>query len=128
MSTAPPINVLFSYSHKDEAMRDELAAHLASLRRSGLIHEWHDRRIAAGDSWKEAIDEHLEKANLVLVIVSADFIASNYCYDIEMKRALERRNDGRARVIPVIVRPCDWHTTPLGALQALPKDGKPVVE
>ncbi|MDC0740928.1 toll/interleukin-1 receptor domain-containing protein [Polyangium mundeleinium] len=123
-----PIDVFFSYSHRDEAMRDELAAHLSSLRRSGLIHEWHDRLIPAGESWKHAIDVHLEKAHLVLVLVSADFIASNYCYEIEMKRALERREAGQARVVPIIVRACDWHQTPLGALQALPRDAKPVAE
>ena len=122
------VSVLFSYSHKDEALRDELATHLAGLRRSGLLSEWHDRRIPAGDDWKAAIDEHLGNARLILLLVSADFLASNYCYEIEMKRALARRDAGQARVVPIIVRPCDWHDTPIGALQALPKDGKPVTE
>lgn len=123
-----PVDIFISYSHRDEAFRDDLVAHLASLRRSGLIRDWHDRCIQAGDSWKGAIDENLEKAQIVLLLVSAQFLASNYCFDVEMKRALERRTQGQTRVIPIIVRPCDWNTTPIGALQALPKDAKPVVE
>ncbi len=123
-----PIDVFISYSHRDEAMREDLSAHLSSLRRSGLIRDWHDRCIQPGDTWKGAIDENLEKAHLVLFLVSAHFIASNYCFDVEMTRALERRREGKARVIPIIVRPCDWNSTPLGELQALPKDAKPVSE
>jgi hypothetical protein len=121
-----PVDVFFSYSHRDEDMRDELERHLSLLKRSGAIRSWHDRRISAGGSWKVAIDEHLEKAHIILLLVSNDFLASDYCYDIEMKRALERRDAGQAVVIPVILRACDWHTAPFGKLQALPKDGKPV--
>ena len=123
---AAPVSLFYSYSHKDEALRDELETHLSLLRRQGVVRGWHDRRIAAGTEWAGQIDQHLDTADIILLLVSADFLASDYCYDKEMTRALERHEAGTARVIPVILRPCDWHSAPFGKLQALPKDGKPV--
>jgi hypothetical protein len=76
--------------------------------------------------WAGEIDAHLNTAQIILLLISADFLASTYCYDIEVKRTMERHNAGEARVIPIILRPCDWHTAPFGKLQALPTDGKPV--
>ena len=93
--------VFFSYSHRDEALRDELEIHLALLRREGLIQSWHDRRIDAGDELDGSIDKNLETADIILLLVSPYFIASNYCFDVEMRRAIERHNAGNARVIPV---------------------------
>ena len=87
---------------------------------------WHDRQIGAGDLWKQAIDRNLQEADIILLLISADFLASDYCFDIEMKSALERHATGKAVVIPVILRPVDWQATPFGVLQALPKNGKPV--
>ncbi len=121
-----PIEVFISYSHKDELLRDELSRHLALLRRQGVITEWHDRRIGAGENWKAAIDDHLDHAELILLLISADFLASDYCFGLEMKRALDRHASGQARVIPVILRACDWTSGPIATLQALPTDGKPV--
>jgi hypothetical protein len=121
-----PIEVFFSYSHKDEGLREELEVHLAALRREGLIAQWHDRRIGAGEDWKESISEHLDRASLVLLLVSPDFIASDYCYDVEMTRALNRMARGEALVIPVIVRPSDWNAAPFARIQALPRDAKPI--
>ncbi|MFY0563528.1 toll/interleukin-1 receptor domain-containing protein [Archangium lansingense] len=118
--------VFFSYSHADEALRDQLEKHLTMLKRRGLIETWHDRRIPAGDNFAHAIDQNLERADVILLLVSPDFLASNYCYDIELKRAMERHKAGEARVIPVILRPCDWHDSEFGQLLATPKDGKPV--
>jgi len=118
--------VFFSYSHADEALRDQLEKHLIMLKRRGLIDTWHDRRIPAGDNFAHAIDQHLESADVILLLVSPDFLASNYCYDIELKRAMERHEAKEARVIPVILRPCDWHDSVFGQLLATPKDGKPV--
>jgi hypothetical protein len=125
-SAAAPIEVFISYSHKDEALRDQLGTHLSLLKREGVIDEWHDRRIGAGQEWAGEIDEHLNSAAVVLLLVSADFLASDYCYDLEMKRALQRHDAGDARVIPVILRSVDWRGAPFAKLQALPKDGKPV--
>ncbi len=121
-----PVRLFISYSHKDERFRNELETHLKLLQRQGLIEIWHDRKIEAGDEWKRKIDENLERAEIILLLISADFIASDYCYAIEMTRALERHENGEARVIPVIVRDCNWHSAPFGKLQALPKDGKAV--
>ena len=111
---------------KDEALRDRLDTHLAILKRQGVIDDWHDRRIMAGTEWERQIDDHLEAADIILLLISANFVASNYCYGREMTRALERHDDGHARVIPVILRPSDWQSAPFGRLQALPRDGKPV--
>jgi hypothetical protein len=125
-SSAPPIEIFISYSHKDEALREQLGAHLALLKREGVIDEWHDRRIGAGQKWAGAIDEHLNSAAVVLLLVSANFLASDYCYDVEMTRALQRHDAGEARVVPVILREVDWRGAPFAKLKALPKDGKPV--
>jgi hypothetical protein len=123
---ASPIEVFISYSHKDEALREQLGAHLALLKRERVIDEWHDRRIDAGQEWAGAIDEHLNSAAVVLLLVSANFVASDYCYDLEMTRALQRHDAGEARVIPVILREVDWRGAPFAKLKALRKDGKPV--
>jgi hypothetical protein len=125
-SSDPPIEVFVSYSHKDEALREELGKHLSLLKRERVIDEWHDRRIGAGREWAGAIDEHLNSAAVVLLLVSSDFLASDCCYDIEMKRALERHDASDARVIPVILRSVEWQGAPFAKLQALPRDGKPV--
>lgn len=119
-------SVFFSYSHADEALRDQLEKQLAMLRRQGVIETWHDRRIDAGQEWAAAIDHHVETDDIILLLVSPDFIASDYCYEREMRRAVERHDAGDAVVIPVILRACDWHGAPFGKLQAVPKDGKPV--
>ena len=123
-----PLDIFYSYSHKDEKLRQKLETQLAVLRRRGLIIEWHDRKIAASDEWSEEINSHLMKARIILLLVSANFIASNYCYDIEMQKAMERHEAREARVIPIILSPCDWHDLPFASLQALPRDGKPVTQ
>lgn len=118
--------VFFSYSHKDEGLRDQLEAHLAQLKNQGLIESWHDRRIVAGAEFGADISAAMEGADIILLLVSSDFLASSYCYSIEMTRAMERHEAGEARVIPVILRDCDWHPAPFGKLTAVPTDGKPV--
>jgi TIR domain len=120
------MEVFFSYAHEDEALRDKLAKHLKLLERQGVIKAWHDRDITAGEEWKDAIDNHLESANIILLLISSDFLASDYCYDIELKRFLERHESNEARVIPVILRSVDWQRSPFGKLAALPKDGKAI--
>ncbi|MCW6027151.1 toll/interleukin-1 receptor domain-containing protein [Stenotrophomonas sp. SRS1] len=118
--------VFFSYCHTDEDLRDQLEKQLSMLRRQGIIETWHDRRINAGQEIDKTIDEHINSDEIILLLVSPDFIASDYCYDKEMTRALERHELGEATVIPVILRACDWHHAPFGKLMATPKDGKPV--
>ena len=118
---------MISYAHRDQALKDELIVHLSPLRRQGIITDWHDRNINAGADWKKEIDTHLDTAGMILLLVSPDFIASDYCYEIEMKRALERHYAGECRVIPVFLRGCDWKGSPFGRLQDLPDDAIPVV-
>jgi len=125
-SDIPQIELFYSYSHHDEELRDELDKHLTILRRQGLIRDWHDRKIAAGTEWKGQIDDHLESADLILLLISADFIASDYCYDIELTRAMERHLSGEARVVPIVLRPVYWKGAPFGKLQALPTDARAV--
>src|SRR6266542_1490995 len=120
------LEVFFSYSHKDETLCDELNTHLAALKRQSVIKNWTDRQITAGDEWRDEIEKHLDSADLILLLVSADFLNSDFYYLIETSRALLRHESGDARVIPVIVRPVDWQGLPIGKLQALPKDSKPV--
>lgn len=120
--------VFFSYSHADEDLRDQLEKQLAILKRLGLLETWHDRRIGAGNDFAGEIDNNLEASEIILLLVSADFLASDYCYDVEMKRALERHAQGQAIVIPVILRSCLWHQAPFGKLLATPRDGKPITQ
>jgi hypothetical protein len=121
-----PISLFYSYSHRDEELRKKLEDHLAGLRWSEKIAEWHDRNIDVGDEWAKEIDRNLTSADVILLLVSASFIASKYCWSVEMKKALERHDKGEAKVIPVILRPCSWHTTPFAKLQAAPTNAKPV--
>ncbi|MEM1150730.1 MAG: toll/interleukin-1 receptor domain-containing protein [Pseudomonadota bacterium] len=120
--------LFFSYSHKDETLRDQFEVHLAMLKREGLIEAWHDRRIVAGSELDFAIRAELDRADIVLFLVSPDFLASDYCYAEEAGRALERHGEGSARVIPVILRPCEWHRAPFGKLLATPTDGRPITK
>lgn len=120
------IKLFFSYSHIDEQLRDQLEVHLSALKHQGAIDTWHDRRIYPGDVFDDEISIELEEAGIILLLISADFIASSYCYGREASRALDRHTAGAARVIPVILRPCDWHDLPFGRLLALPTDGRPI--
>ena len=120
------IEVFFSYAHEDEQLRDELAKHLKLLERQKVITAWYDREITAGTEWSGKIDEHLESAKIILLLVSADFLASDYCWDVEVKRAMERHETKEARIIPIILREVDWKGAPFGKLQALPRDAEPV--
>jgi internalin A len=121
-----PVRVFISYARKDERVRLALEPHLTILRRQELIATWNDRMIKPGTEWADVIDANLEQASIVLLLVSADFIASDYCWKKEMTRALERHEQGEARVIPIIIRDCKWESAPFAKLQALPKDGKSI--
>jgi|GEM_PF-2661096 hypothetical protein len=120
------LKLFFSYSHVDEVLRNELEKHLIMLKHKGIIDTWHDRIIDAGTEFDTAIDSNLESADIILLLVSVDFLASNYCYNIEMKKALEMHKNEQAVVIPVILRNCDWHNAPFSKLMAVPTDGKSV--
>jgi len=122
-----PVEVFCSYAHEDEAWRQKLETHLSLLKRQGLVSLWHDRLIRPGTDWATSIDVHLETASVILLLVSADFLASDYCYSLEMKRALERHAANEARVVPILVRSVEnWEKAPFAHLQALPTDAKPL--
>ncbi|MDA5564403.1 toll/interleukin-1 receptor domain-containing protein [Cobetia sp. MMG027] len=118
--------VFLSYSHDDEAFRNKLESHLSLLRRQNIIEVWHDRKIDAGSEFNEEINHHVRNDDIVVILVSPSFLASDYCYDVELNTALERHCSNDAVVIPVIVRPCDWHSSPFGNLMATPTDGKAI--
>lgn len=124
----PPLKVFVSYSHVDRKMCERFLVHLSQLKRDGLIAPWSDRLITAGADWAGAIDENLNSANIIVLLVSPDFLASDYCNDVEMDRALERDRNREACVVPVILKPGDWKTSRFAKLQATPSGGKPVVD
>ncbi len=121
-----PITIFFCYAHEDEVLLNQLKSHLKPLQRQGLIDLWHDRDISAGSEWEKEIDKHLNTAQIILLLVSPDFMASDYCYSRELRQALERHKRKEACVIPVILRSVYWQGI-LGNLQALPTDAKPIV-
>lgn len=123
-----PVQIFFCYAHEDEELLNKLKTHLKPLQRQGLIELWHDRDINAGTKWVQEIDQHLNAANIILLLISPDFMASDYCYSKEMKRAMERHERGEARVIPIILRHVYWQGEPLDKLQALPMDAKPATD
>jgi tetratricopeptide (TPR) repeat protein len=126
MASARPLEIFYSYAHEDEKLRDTLEKHLSQLKRQGVISDWHDRDITAGSEWKNEIDEYLESAQIILLLISPDFLASDYCHDVEMTRAMERHHTQEARVIPIILRPVDWEGAPFSKLQCLPRNAEPV--
>ena len=115
-----------SYSHSDERQRRCLDLHLKVLETEGLVALWHDRKIAPGDKWDDVIRSEIQNADVMLLLLSAAALASEYIRSVEIATSLERNTESSLVVIPIIVERCLWSTTPLGKLQALPRDGKPV--
>ncbi len=118
-----PLSVFISYAHADEALKNDLVIGLKLLEREGKIRAWQDRDIEAGREWEPEIKAALEAADIVLLLVTRRFLASDYCFDIEMTGALEA---GTAKVIPIVLSPCEWDKSPCQKLQALPSRGRPV--
>lgn len=124
--TANPLKVFYSYAHIDEPYRIELEKWLKLFERNGLIDDWSDRQITAGDEWKDEINENMLHSQIIILLVSPDFINSDYCYDIETATAIDLDKKKKASVVPVIIRPCLFRDTKFSYLQALPKDALPV--
>src|SRR5262245_30973317 len=121
------LRVFCSYSHRDEAFRKELDPFLAVLEREEVIASWHDRKIDAGAEWKEEIDVELNRSDLILLLISVDFIQSRYAFEIEMTRALEMHDMKRARVVPILIRPTPLDgRLPFERLQMIPRDQRAV--
>ncbi|NOU19791.1 MAG: toll/interleukin-1 receptor domain-containing protein [Bacteroidales bacterium] len=119
--------LFISYSHKDSDFKDSFISHIKLLERQGKLFQWHDQMIDSGDEWKQSILDNINSANIIILLISVNFINSDFCWGIEMEIAMKRHENKEARVIPIILRPCDWHTAPFGILKALPIDGKPII-
>ena len=120
------VSVLLCYARDDERIVNQLKKHLSSLERNGRIELWDDGNISPGAEWRQEIDKHLTEAQIILLLISSSFLASNYCYTVEMQRAIERHERKEARVIPVILRPVHWNEPPIDKLKALPSHEKPI--
>ncbi len=120
------LKVFFSYSHADELLKNELVKHLGILKRQGVISTWDDRQVLPGGEWNQQINENLNTADIILLLVSADFIHSEYCWGVEVNTAIKRHEAGEACVIPIILRNVDWQSAEFGKLQPLPKNALPV--
>ena len=123
-----PVRIFISYAHQDQQFVKQLEKHLSLLTREGLITIWSDQKLRAGEEWKDGVSEALRDAQIVLVLVSADYLASSYIWEIELVEALKRAEKGNARILPIILRQVDWQSTPLSRWQALPRGGRPIVE
>ena len=121
------VKIFCSYSHKDEELKNELENHLSILRRIGLIKVWTDRKILPGEYWQKRINGEIEKSDLILLLISSDFIASDYCFDVEVKKAIEKHEQNESMVVPILVRDCDWEGAPFEHIQGLPTDMKPII-
>lgn len=120
------MHAFISYSHRDRKMHASFETHLALLRRQKRLTAWSDRLIEAGEIVDDAISAELLRSRLVFLLVSPDFIASDYCYGVELSAALAGHKTGHKHVIPIIVDHCDWKSAPFAKLKALPTDGKPI--
>jgi hypothetical protein len=120
------VKVFFCYAHEDRNLRDQLDKHLSPLKHLGQIISWYDKDLQAGTEWEKEIDKHITISNIILLLVSPDFMSSDYCYSVEMQKALAMHKARRACVIPIILRPVDWESTLIKTLQVLPPDGKPI--
>ncbi len=127
-SGTAPTHVFYSYSHHDEPLMAELDGQLSGMRSEGRIKTFWDRNIGPGREWHSEITEELQDADVILFLVSDDFLASRYCQQVELPAAIEMHNQSLVRAVPIILRPCEWQGTPLGRLQAIPRNGRPVTE
>lgn len=123
-----PINIFISHSHADAEFAESLEKHLSILKRQNIIDVWHDRSIDCAEEWQQKLDAHLNSSQIILLLISPDFLASDYCYEIELRHALERNDSGKAIVIPIILRPCAWENSPIAKLQVLPRDAIPITQ
>ena len=127
-STIHKPSIFLSYAHADEDLKKELDKHLMPLKRSGKIATWNDRDLIAGQEWNEEIIAELNKAEIILLLISKDFIASQYIWEKELEIAMKRHEKGTAKVVPIIMKNCLWQEMPFAKLQALPRNARPVTD
>ncbi len=120
------VTAIVSYCHVDEKALERLHKHLAVLQRDGTLPTWTDHAIVPGDRLDSVISGQLERSQIFLALLSPDYLASRYCYETEFKRAQELAAAGRIRIVPIIVEPCDWLSSPFKDFLALPKDGQAI--
>ncbi len=125
-NTTIPKKIFFSYSKYDREYLEQLTRHLAVLRRKGKIAAWDDHQILPGEEWDDAIKDELNHADIILLLISSDFLATDYIWDVEIKTAMDRHAQKSAQVIPIVLRPCSWEDAPFGKLNGLPSKAKPV--
>jgi tetratricopeptide (TPR) repeat protein len=116
------LTVFYCYAHEDQEFREQLEQHLSNLKRLYHLKTWFDRQILPGENWEKVLEEKLRAADLIFLLISPAFMASDYCYNREMGQALARHNRGEARVIPILLRPVHWKNAPFSTIQMLPKD------
>ncbi|HLZ55413.1 MAG TPA: toll/interleukin-1 receptor domain-containing protein [Ktedonosporobacter sp.] len=121
-----PIVIFMAYAHQDERLREKVEQQLTILRLQGLNITWYDSEITAGMEWENTNEDHLARADVILLLISSNFLASQYCYGIQVKQAVERHNEKKAHIIPIILHRCVWDRTPFAKIQPLPKGGKPI--
>jgi WD40 repeat protein len=121
-----PLEVFCCYAREDQEMLEHLKKHLMPLQRSGQITVWSDTSLNAGVEWEKELHQHLESADIILLLISSDFIASDYCYSTEMGRAIVRHNEGNVVVIPILLRSTVWQNAPFARLQMVPTNTKPI--
>lgn len=121
------LNLFIAYAREDKELINRLEKHLVPLKRLDLINIWHDGLIEPGGNWNEEIKARLASSDIILLMISIDFIASDYCYEVELKESLTRHNRNEVKLIPIILSHCDWEDTVFSGLQVLPADGRPVV-
>ncbi len=122
-----PVTIFFCYAREDEHLCKELEKQLKILKHQKLIDMWHDREIKAGTEWEREIDRYLDTAQIILLLISPDFMNSEYCYGTEMKRAMARHEQGEVEVIPILLRPVLWQDASFGKLQVLPDEARCIV-
>ena len=122
------VYIFTSYAHEDESLKDEMDKYLKVLKRSGKIETWNDRALIPGQEWNQTIMDELKKANIILLLVSVDFNASDFIWDKELAHAMKRHEEGTAFVVPIILRRCKWTDMPYAKLQALPHNATPITE
>jgi len=120
------LRLFISYSHEDEKLKNDLDKHLVMLKRSGKVEIWNDRKLIAGQEWDSEIKKEMQDADVILLLISADFNNSEYIWKEELAHAMQRHEQGTAKVVPVILRKCEWSDMPYAKLQALPRGARPV--
>ncbi len=121
-----PVEVFYSFADADASLLEQLEHHLSVLRHEGQITTWHKRQVTAGSDWQVELDQHLNTASLILLLISPDFLASDYQYGVELQRAVQRHDANEARVIPIALRACEWEGAPFQRFQVIPRNGKAI--